>query len=58
MIFASDNVIAVIRTSRRLADGREILYFDAEPVPRNAVDTRDLPAVATRSQLRTMSGCT
>src|SRR3954466_5813951 len=44
--------LRVNRTSRRLADGREILYFDAEPVPRDAVDTRDLPAVATRSQLR------
>jgi UDPglucose--hexose-1-phosphate uridylyltransferase len=42
----------VIRTSRRLADGREILYFDREPTPRDAVDLRDLPAVATRSQLR------
>ncbi|UOY01477.1 galactose-1-phosphate uridylyltransferase [Blastococcus sp. PRF04-17] len=42
----------MIRTSRRLADGREILYFDAQPVPREASDTRDLPAVATRSQLR------
>jgi len=42
----------MIRTSRRLADGREILYFDRDPVPRTALDTRDLPAVATRSQLR------
>jgi galactose-1-phosphate uridylyltransferase (family 1) len=42
----------VIRTSRHLADGREILYFDAEPVPHEATDTRDLPPVATRSQLR------
>ncbi len=42
----------MIRTSRRLADGREILYFDREPTPRDAVDLRDLPAVATRSQLR------
>jgi galactose-1-phosphate uridylyltransferase (family 1) len=46
----------VIRTSRRLADGREIIYFDAgtgdRAVPRDAVDTRDLPPVATRSQLR------
>jgi UDPglucose--hexose-1-phosphate uridylyltransferase len=42
----------VNRTSRRLADGREILYFDQEPVARDAVDTRDLPAVSTRSQLR------
>jgi galactose-1-phosphate uridylyltransferase (family 1) len=43
---------AVIRTSRRLADGREILYFDSEPTPRDAVDPRDLPPVATHSQLR------
>src|SRR3954447_26859614 len=43
---------AVNRTSRSLADGREILYFDRETVPRDAVDTRDLPPVGTRSQLR------
>jgi UDPglucose--hexose-1-phosphate uridylyltransferase len=42
----------VIRTSRRLADGREILYFDGAPTAREAVDTRDLPPVATHSQLR------
>jgi len=42
----------VIRTGRRLADGREILYFDSEPVQRTAVDSRDLPPVGTRSQLR------
>ncbi|MFD2091361.1 galactose-1-phosphate uridylyltransferase [Blastococcus deserti] len=42
----------MIRTSRRLADGREILYFDGEPTSRDAVDPRDLPPVATRSQLR------
>jgi galactose-1-phosphate uridylyltransferase (family 1) len=44
----------VIRTPRRLADGREILYFDADchPAERRAVDTRDLPPVSTRSQLR------
>jgi galactose-1-phosphate uridylyltransferase (family 1) len=42
----------VNRTSRRLADGREILYFDREPVPHDAVDSRDLPPVGTRSQLR------
>jgi galactose-1-phosphate uridylyltransferase (family 1) len=45
-------VAAVIRTSRRLADGREILYFDREPRPRDAVDSRDLPPVSNRSQLR------
>jgi galactose-1-phosphate uridylyltransferase (family 1) len=42
----------MIRASRRLADGREILYFDQEETARDAVDSRDLPAVATRSQLR------
>ena len=42
----------MIRTSRRLADGREILYFDSGPTPRDAVDPRDLPPVANRSQLR------
>jgi galactose-1-phosphate uridylyltransferase (family 1) len=42
----------VIRTNRRLADGRDILYFDAEPTARDAVDPRDLPPVATHSQLR------
>jgi len=44
----------VIRTSRRLADGREILYFDADGTarPHDAEDTRDLPPVSTHSQLR------
>ena len=42
----------MIRTRRSLADGREILYFDRDPVPRDAVDTRDLPPVDTHSQLR------
>jgi galactose-1-phosphate uridylyltransferase (family 1) len=47
----------VIRTSRSLADGREILYFDGDAHPaagdrHTAADTRDLPPVATRSQLR------
>jgi len=44
----------VIRTGRRLADGREILYFDDDrhPVARTAVDPRDLPPVSTHSQLR------
>jgi galactose-1-phosphate uridylyltransferase (family 1) len=44
----------VIRTSRRLADGREVLYFDAGDTPpeRTAEDPRDLPPVSTRSQLR------
>jgi len=44
----------VIRTSRRLADGREILYFDEDRTApaREARDTRDLPPVSTHSQLR------
>lgn len=42
----------MFRTRRALADGREIFYFDAAPVRRDAEDGRDLPAVATRSQLR------
>ncbi|TYP85979.1 galactose-1-phosphate uridylyltransferase [Blastococcus xanthinilyticus] len=44
----------MIRTSRQLADGREILYYDDDrhPAPREAEDARDLPPVATRSQLR------
>ncbi|SFL48998.1 galactose-1-phosphate uridylyltransferase [Geodermatophilus ruber] len=44
----------MVRTSRRLADGREILYFAAgtQAPQRTAVDPRELPAVSTRSQLR------
>jgi hypothetical protein len=45
-------VAAVIRTSRRPADGREILHVDREATRRDAVDTRDLPSVPTRSRLR------
>jgi hypothetical protein len=44
-------VAAVIRTSRRPADGREIIHVDREAT-RYAVDTRDLPSVATHSRLR------
>ncbi|MCP2168705.1 galactose-1-phosphate uridylyltransferase [Goodfellowiella coeruleoviolacea] len=42
------------RTSRTLADGREIIYFDdsADPPPRTAEDTRDLPAQAPHSEVR------
>jgi galactose-1-phosphate uridylyltransferase len=44
----------VIRTTRQLADGREILYFDDDghPAEHAAVDRRDLSPVSTRSQLR------
>jgi UDPglucose--hexose-1-phosphate uridylyltransferase len=43
----------VKRTHVRLADGRELIYYDRrEDVDRSAPDTRDLPAVAPPSQLR------
>jgi UDPglucose--hexose-1-phosphate uridylyltransferase len=43
----------VRRTSRRLADGREILYFDLDGAPpREATDRRDLEPVVTASELR------
>jgi UDPglucose--hexose-1-phosphate uridylyltransferase len=44
----------VIKTSRRLADGREIIYYDDDrhPAEYAAEDTRELPPVSTRSQLR------
>lgn len=41
------------RTSDRLADGREIIYFDlADDAARDAVDLRDLPPSTHTSQLR------
>lgn len=41
------------RTARRLADGREIIYFDADPArTRDADDTRDLPPQAPASEMR------
>lgn len=41
------------RTARRLADGREIIYFDSDPTRvRRAEDTRDLPAQAPSSEMR------
>lgn len=43
------------KTSTRLADGREILWFDEREVVRDArttFDTRDLPRVVPASQLR------
>ncbi len=42
----------VISTTRHLADGREVVYFDSVPTPREAVDPRELPPVATASQVR------
>ncbi|RRO15451.1 galactose-1-phosphate uridylyltransferase [Saccharopolyspora rhizosphaerae] len=41
------------RTARRLADGREIIYFDDEPGrERAAEDTRELPPQAPASEMR------
>ncbi|WP_199441241.1 galactose-1-phosphate uridylyltransferase [Umezawaea beigongshangensis] len=42
------------RTTRTLADGREIIYFDDTPdaPPRTAEDTRDLPESQPRSEVR------
>jgi UDPglucose--hexose-1-phosphate uridylyltransferase len=41
------------RQSTRLADGRELLYYDEQPgVDRTAPDRRDLSATATSSQIR------
>jgi len=43
----------VKRTSTRLADGREIVYFDlSDDAERQLVDTRDLPETATTSEIR------
>jgi UDPglucose--hexose-1-phosphate uridylyltransferase len=43
----------VHKTSTRLADGRELIYFDESPgVDRTAADTRDLPAIEHHSQAR------
>ncbi len=41
------------KTSRRLADGREIIYYDAvTTAERNAVDGRDLPPLIAETELR------
>lgn len=41
------------RTAGRLADGREIIWFDArDDAVRDARDTRDLPPTSTTSQMR------
>jgi UDPglucose--hexose-1-phosphate uridylyltransferase len=46
----------VKKTTTRLADGRELIYYDADdtadPVVRDAVDRRPLEPVATHSELR------
>ena len=46
-------VTSVRKTSRRLADGREIIYYDAViTAERNAVDGRDLPPLIAETELR------
>ncbi len=41
------------RTVTRLADGRQIIYFDTQDTAvRQLVDTRDLPRAATQSEVR------
>ncbi len=40
------------RTAGRLADGREIIFFDRHDTTRTISDKRDLAAVATSSQMR------
>jgi UDPglucose--hexose-1-phosphate uridylyltransferase len=41
------------RTATRLADGRELIYFDETPLPgRDATDLRELPPPPPASQLR------
>jgi UDPglucose--hexose-1-phosphate uridylyltransferase len=42
----------VHKTLIRLADGRELLYFDEAPTDRSAPDTRDLPTTHTNSLIR------
>jgi UDPglucose--hexose-1-phosphate uridylyltransferase len=40
------------QTSMRLADGRELIFFDESPRDRSAIDGRDLPAAEQLSELR------
>jgi len=43
----------VKRTATRLADGRELIYFDeSDDAVRQLVDTRDLPSTATATEIR------
>jgi UDPglucose--hexose-1-phosphate uridylyltransferase len=45
--------VKLARTSIRLADGRELIYFDErEGIDRNDPDTRDLGVATTASQIR------
>src|SRR5690625_1171745 len=40
------------RQDYKLADGRDIFFYDPAPAARHVHDPRDLPQVATSSQLR------
>ncbi len=42
----------MIITPIRLADGRELIYFDEQPVDRSAPDRRDLPTTRVASEAR------
>jgi UDPglucose--hexose-1-phosphate uridylyltransferase len=43
----------VTRTAIRLADGRELLYYDEEPgIDRSRPDRRELAPTATESEIR------
>ncbi|WP_040477492.1 galactose-1-phosphate uridylyltransferase [Longispora albida] len=42
----------MFKSVTKLADGRELLYFDGTETVRDAADTRDLPALPPASELR------
>ena len=45
--------VTATKTEARLADGRALYYYDAEPgTDRDAKDTRDLPETTTNSEIR------
>jgi UDPglucose--hexose-1-phosphate uridylyltransferase len=45
--------VTLVKTAIRLADGRELLYFDErEGIDRNVPDSRDLAPASTSSQIR------
>ncbi|BAJ31854.1 MULTISPECIES: galactose-1-phosphate uridylyltransferase [Kitasatospora] len=41
------------KTVTKLADGRELIYYDAGPTPRDAADRRPLEPAASASEIRT-----
>ncbi|MDX6203959.1 MAG: UDPglucose--hexose-phosphate uridylyltransferase [Frankiales bacterium] len=52
LLGASEDAGSVFKTMIRLADGRELFYFDEEATDRSAPDTRDLPTTETNSLIR------